>query len=120
MTVIRLLPLLALAAAPALAAPGGQIGTLPLGPYVCEHPGDASGPAGIRAPEHDFAIANASSYVAEGQRGSYLLTGDVVAMTSGPKAGQRFRKVGGGFLRAIGADGKNGALRCVRQVVNNR
>ncbi|MGH6788034.1 MAG: hypothetical protein ACREBO_14505 [Novosphingobium sp.] len=120
MTMIRVFPLLALVAAPALAAPGGPIGTLPLGAYVCELPGDAAGPAGVRVPEQDFTVANASSYVAAGQRGSYLLTGDLVAMTSGPKAGQRFRKLGGGFLRSVESGGANGSLRCVRQVVNNR
>ena len=117
----RFLSFLALsAAAPALAAPGGPIGTLPLGSYVCELPGDAAGPAGLRTPVQDFRVLNASSYETGGGRGAYLMTGDVVTMTSGPKLGQRFHKLGGGFLRLIEGDGRDGPLRCVRQVVNNR
>ena len=120
MIMIRFLLLFALVAAPAFAAPGGPIGTLPLGVYRCELPGDAAGPVGVRVAKEDFTIANASSYAAEGGRGTYLLTGDVLAMTSGPKAGQRFRRLSDGFLRRIEPDGSDGPLRCVRGVVNNR
>lgn len=104
----------------ALAAPGGPIGTMPLGSYVCELPGDAMGAAGVRVPEQDFTILNASSYEAGGTPGTYLLTGDVLTMTAGPKQGQRFRKVSNNFVRLIEPDGSTGDLRCVRQVSNNR
>jgi hypothetical protein len=115
-----LLLLIILAAGPAIAAPGGPIATLQLGAYVCELPGDATGPAGVRMPVEDFSIINASSYATVSGRGSYLLTGDVMIVTSGPKKGQRFRRVSTSFLRLLGADGTEGTLRCVRQVTNNR
>ena len=109
-----------LAASPSLGAPGGPIDTLQLGDYVCEMPGDATGPAGYRVEEEDFTVTNASSYVARGGRGSYLLTGDQVTITSGPKKGQRFHRVSASFLRLVQADGSDSNLRCVRQVSNNR
>jgi hypothetical protein len=112
--------LAALATGPVIAAPGGPIATLQLGSYVCELPGDATGPAGLRVPDQDFAIINASSYAAAGGRGSYLLTGDTVAVTSGPKKGQRFTRVSNSFLRLIDANGTDSPLRCIRQVTNNR
>lgn len=112
--------LLLLAAAPAIGAPGGAIGTMQRGYYTCELPGDAAGPAGQRVPDSDFTITNASSYEAAGQSGTYLLTGDVMTMTSGPMQGQRYRRKSDNFLRLIAPDGSDSALRCVRQVSNNR
>jgi len=104
-----------LAAVPADAVPGGALGTLETGKYYCELPGDASGPVGRHVPDADFRVISASSYEAEGRIGSYLLTGDRVTMTSGPRQGRKFHRVGRGFLRAVEADGSDGALRCVRQ-----
>jgi hypothetical protein len=112
--------LLLLAAAPALGAPGGAIGTMQRGHYVCELPGDAAAAAGQRVPDSDFSITNASSYQSAGLAGTYLLTDDVLTMTSGPMQGQRYRKKSGNFLRLIAPDGSDSALRCVRQVSNNR
>jgi hypothetical protein len=112
--------LLVLLAGPALAAPGGAIGTMQRGHYVCELPGDATGLAGRRVPDSDFTITNASSYEAAGLSGTYLLTGDVLTMTSGPMASQRYRRKSANFLRLIAPDGSDSALRCVRQVTNNR
>ncbi len=109
----------ALIASPALAATGGELDTLPLGGYVCELPGDATGPVGIRAPEADFTIANASSYNTAAGSGAYLLTGDQVVMTSGPQRGTHYRRVYGGFLRKLDAGGSDSPLRCIRQVRNN-
>ncbi len=116
------LPLAALAAAGAAleAAPGGPIDYLPLGDYVCELPGDATGPAGIRQPGQSFSVINATTYTTATGRGSYLLTGDRLVLTSGPKRGQRFHRLSQNFLRELGPDGRDGALRCVRQVTNNR
>ena len=111
---------LGLAALPAAAAPGGAIATMQQGSYACELPGDVTGPAGQRVAAEDFAVVNASVYTAGGGRGSYLLTGDQLTMTSGPKRGQRFHKLSDGFLRRVEADGSDGLLRCVRRVVNNR
>jgi len=119
---MRSIPLLLLAtiASAALAAPGGPIDTLQLGTYACELPGDAAGPAGLRQPGDDFAIVNASSYAAGGKRGTYLLTGSVVQMTSGPLKGARYAKLSDNFLRKLTADGSHSDLRCVRAVTNNR
>jgi hypothetical protein len=108
-----------LLAAPALAVPGGDIATLPIGDYVCELPGDAAGPAGLHMPDEDFAVVTASSYRARGSLGSYLLTGKHVVMTSGVHRGKRYHRLSDGFLRRIGPDGKDSALRCVRRKRNN-
>lgn len=116
----RLIMLAVLAAGPALATPGGPIDTLQQGTYVCELPGDATGPAGVRQHQHDFTVITASSYVTEAGRGTYLLTGDTVTFTSGPKRGEKFNRLSDNFLRKAGPDGQDGDLRCVRQVVNNR
>ena len=106
-------------APPALAAPGGDIATLPIGDYICELPGDAAGPAGRHVPAEDFAVVTASSYRALGTLGSYLLTGRQLVMTSGVHKGKRYHRLSGGFLRRIGADGKDSSLRCVRHIRNN-
>src|SRR5690606_33428043 len=103
----------ALAAAPAMGVPGGEIGTLEIGRYTCELPGDALGPRGVHVPAEDFAVVHGSSYRAEGVRGTYLLTGDDVVMTSGPRKGARYRRVNEGFLRKQNADGSDSDLRCV-------
>jgi hypothetical protein len=107
------------AASSALATPGGQIGTLQQGDYVCELPGDATGPAGIRQEQQNFTIHNSSRYSTSAGRGTYLLTSDQVTMTSGPKKGQRFKRLSANFLREVDATGKETDLRCVRRVRNN-
>lgn len=108
-----------LAANPARAVPGGDLGTLETGRYVCELPGDASGAAGNRLDDAGFRIVSASSYAAEGRIGSYLLTGDMLVMTSGPRKGERYHRISRGFLRLVGSDGKDTTLRCVRATRNN-
>lgn len=90
-----------------------------IGQYFCELPGDATGPVGLHAPDEDFAIVNASSYRAQKQMGSYLLTGDTLVMTSGPHEGKRYHRLTSGFLRRIGDDGKDTDLRCIRRRRNN-
>lgn len=104
---------------PAVAAPGGPLDSLSPGRYVCELPGDATGPAGLRQDQETFVVLNASAYESLAGRGTYLLTGDVVTITSGPKNGQRFRRISTNFLRKLSLDGQDSALRCVRRVVNN-
>ena len=122
MIMTRQIPLLLLAACAgsASAAPGGPIDTLQLGDYSCELPGDALGPAGIRQPASDFTIVTASSYMAGGKRGTYLLTGNTLQLTSGPMKGVRFAKLSDNFLRMLDGAGMETSLRCVRQVINNR
>ncbi len=102
-----------------LAASGGQIDVLRTGSYVCELPGDAAGLAGVHQPAEDFAVVNASNYAVGGARGSYLLTGEQMTITSGPKRGARYRRVSGGTLRALDGAGRDTALHCVRGVPNN-
>jgi len=58
-------------------------------------------------------VVNASSYVAHGQRGTYLLTGDFARVTSGPLKGNRYHQLSEGFLRLIGEDGQDSELRCI-------
>jgi hypothetical protein len=100
--------------------PGGQIGVLQQGLYVCELPGDATGAAGIRQTGQDFSVHNASRYSTPTGRGTYLLTGDLVEMTSGPKRGQKYRKLSNNFLRELDTASRETDLRCVRRVQNNR
>lgn len=83
--------LLALAAVPAAAVPGGEIGTLAQGPWTCETPGDALA-LPVPLPALSFRIVPDSSYLApDGTRGTYLLLGDVLRMTSGPFDGRTLR-----------------------------
>jgi len=114
-----ILPLLALVPGFALASPepspvpGGRIGTLPIGIYTCEMPGDAAGPAGKPVADHEFRVVNASSYKAGGTRGSYLFTGSRVTMTGGKLKGLILHRMSEGFLRKVNKDGSDGEMRCV-------
>lgn len=118
---IRPAVLLAVVALPvaAVAAPGGLIDVLQVGTYACELPGDAAGPAGIRQPDRDFTIVNATTYTSGAGRGSYLLTGTRLQMTTGPRKGERYVKLSDNFLRLLDANGQPSELRCIRRVVNN-
>jgi len=107
-------------ATPLAAAPVDAIGTLAIGRFVCELPGDALGPAGIRQPDADFAILNASAYQSAAGRGSYLLVGEMMTFTSGPRKGEKYHRISANFLRRLNPDGSDGALRCVRRNRNNR
>lgn len=91
---------------------GGALGTLPIGTYRCELPGDAAGRAGIRQAERDFRITGASTYTSAGERGTYLMRGNRVQMTSGPMRGQQYAVMGNGFVREVNANGSPGRLRC--------
>ena len=115
-----LLPALVVAASgAALAVPGGPIDVLAPAAYACEMPGDATNAAGYRVDAESFAIANSTSYFTPEGRGTYLLTGDDLLLTSGPKKGNRYRRISDNFLRKLGPDGKETELRCVRKVLNN-
>lgn len=115
-----LLPALLVAASgAALAVPGGPIDLLAPAAYACEMPGDATNAAGYRVDAENFAIANSTSYFTPEGRGTYLLTGDDLVLTSGPKNGNRYHRVSDNFLRKLGPDGKETELRCVRKVLNN-
>jgi hypothetical protein len=86
--------------------------TVGQGRWTCELPGDAT-TAPTPQPAENFNIVPDSSYVAGGQRGTYLLLGNTFTMTSGPFAGRRFVKVGLSMIR-LGRDGEREPLRCVR------
>ena len=112
-----LLPLALLAAPAAAGEPGqagGKLGTLPLGRYLCELPGDVTGPASVPIDGAWFDIVNASSYDAEGGSGTYLLTGKRVVFTRGPMKGARFERVSGRRLDRVDLDGELARMRCVR------
>ena len=109
----------ALLAAPAAAVPGGDIDTLELGRYTCELPGDALTERGVHVPEADFEVIFGSSYRAGGKTGTYVLTGDQVVMTSGPKMGERYHRLSLGFLRKQNKDGSDSDLRCIIANRNN-
>lgn len=96
-------------------AQGEDIGTIERGNYVCELPGDATGPAGIAQPQADFVIDSASRYSSAQGTGTYLRRGDLVTFTSGPRNGEAYRIIGHNFLRKLEADGTPGRLRCIRQ-----
>lgn len=110
--------LLALSAA-ALAVPGGPIDVLAPAAYACEMPGDATNAAGYRVDAENFVIENSNSYSTPAGHGTYLLTGDDLVLTSGPKRGDRYHRVSDNFLRKLGPDGQETPLRCVRKVLNN-
>lgn len=101
------------------AVPGGLIDTLPQGKYTCELPGNAGGPVRVAASEFDFTVILGSSYRVDGQRGSYLLTGDLVQMTGGKLKGLKLHRISNGFLRRIDANGQDGELRCVLAAPGN-
>jgi hypothetical protein len=105
--------------APAAAVPGGDIDTLELGKYTCELPGDAEGERGVHVPEADFSVIFGSSYRSGSETGTYLLTGDQIVMTSGPRMGERYHRLSQGFLRKQKADGSDSDLRCVTTNRNN-
>lgn len=105
--------------AAAWAVPGGRIGVLAPAAYLCEMPGDATGPVGYRVDAENFEVVDSTSYRVGEARGTYLLTGDDLVLTSGPKRGNRYTRVSDNYLRKLGPDGKVSSLRCVRTVVNN-
>ena len=111
--VLFLIPLLLLAAGP-LAARPGPLATLTLGRYICERPAEPGTLLAVTDAAASFAVTTASRYVAaDGTRGTYLLTGDTVEMTSGMLVGTRLVRLRQSFLRVLEADGVPGPTRCV-------
>lgn len=99
---------------PAHAVPGGKLGTLAAGLWFCELPGDAATPA-LARPEENFSSVPDSSYVTpNGARGTYLLLGDRLTMTSGPREGDRYVLESAGMLRKLLPSGGTAPLRCIR------
>lgn len=111
---LSLAALALLTAAPAIATPGGQLGTLPRGNYQCGTPGLAGERPVHLLPELDFKVVNGSSYERDGERGTYLHTGDSVVFTTGTMRGERFLRISENMIRKLGEDGQPAELRCVR------
>lgn len=95
-------------------AAAGPLSTLTLGRYVCERPTEPGSQLAVADPRISFAVTTASRYVAsDGTRGTYLLTGGTVEMTSGPLAGTRLVRLRERFLRVLDGDGTPRSTRCV-------
>jgi hypothetical protein len=121
---LRLLRASGVLAATALSLPVGasEIGPVKVmkqGHYLCETPGNALGKTGIHQPQEDFSILHGSVYGSGDLTGIYLLTGDILRFTSGPRKGDKFRRVSENFLRKLDKDGQDTNLRCIRSVLNN-
>ncbi len=72
----------------------GMLAILQHGEWQCALPGDAGGEAFVEVPEEAFRIGTASSYINPEGTGIYLLRGNEVLFTRGPKKDQRFRLLG--------------------------
>lgn len=106
---------LALIPVAAAAQAQGPIATAERGAYVCELPGTAAGKAGYEQPERNFRIESSSRYSSSQGAGTYLMRGHRIEFTSGPRKGEAYQVIRAGFVRAIGANGTPGRLRCVRE-----
>ena len=96
-------------------APGGMLQTMPHGTYQCALPGDAGSEAYVVVEAESFRISTASRYESAGGGGTYLLRGDDLTFTRGPKKGERFERVGDNQLRKLDASGGKSDLLCTRQ-----
>lgn len=95
--------------------PGGVLGILAHGTWECALPGDAGGEAFVPVAEESFHIGTASSYrTPDGARGIYLLRGDQLVFTRGPKKDQRYRVRGENTLQKLNPDGTDSRLICTR------
>jgi hypothetical protein len=93
---------------------GGVLGILQHGLWQCALPGDADGEAFIEVPEEAFRIGTASSYQSAEGEGIYLLRGNELLFTRGPKQNQRFRLRGENTLQKLDPDGNESKLICTR------
>ena len=97
------------------AAPSsGMLRTMPHGAYECALPGDAGGKAYRVVAEEGFRISTASRYSVNGDTGTYILRGDKLTFTAGPKNGEKFDRVGENQLRKVKLDGTKSELLCTR------
>lgn len=113
--------ILSLFAAGFLASPAHAdlLKTMPHGPYECALPGDAASQAWIPQESEGFTISRASRYRNAEGRGTYILKGNELTFTAGPKNGEQLRRTGSNELREINEDGSTGRMICVR-VGSNR
>lgn len=117
---MRVLLILSLWAAGAVAAisPASaekRIETVQRGTYACELPGNAAGSVAVPRPAMDFRIKSASRYSSSSGSGIYLYRMGTMEFTSGPRKGEKYRVLRGGFMRMLDADGEPGRLRCIRR-----
>ena len=92
----------------------GMLRTMPHGAYECAWPGDAGGNAYRVVAEEGFRISTASRYSVNSQTGTYILRGDKLTFTAGPKNGERFDRVGENQLRKVERNGTKSELLCTR------
>ncbi|MEM6477206.1 MAG: elongation factor P [Pseudomonadota bacterium] len=92
---------------------GGMLKTMPQGRYQCALPGDAAGAAYKPVAAESFSIGAASSYRSSDGSGAYILRGDQLTFTRGPKKGERFKRVGTNQLRKM-AGSTETKLLCTR------
>ena len=112
--IVPALVALFLSTGPAQAVPGGELGTLEIGKWFCEMPGDAAAPP-VPVPAETFTAVPDSTYIsASGVAGSYLLLGEDLVMTTGALKGHRFHLDSAATLHRIDKDGDEIDLRCVR------
>ncbi len=91
-----------------------RLATLPMGQYQCALPGDATGVPFRVQEELSFRITGASSYRTETARGTYLLEGDTVTFTRGPRKDMKLKRMRTGLLQWVKEDGTLGRIRCSR------
>ena len=96
-----------LAASPAEAPPGGMLRTMPHGTYQCAVPGDAGSSAFKVVDAETFHIRATSSYSNDEGSGTYILRGNELTFTRGPKKDQRLTRISTNQL-------KRGAMICTR------
>lgn len=92
----------------------GMLGVLQRGTWQCALPGSAGGAAFEVVEAESFTIGTASSYTNDKGSGIYLLRGNQLVFTRGPKKDERFLMVGDNTLQKIEADGTPGKLICTR------
>ena len=115
MKVLAIIPaILAFAATPAGAVPGGNLGVLLNGPWTCEIPGDAVVRPVAQQADNFRIVADSSYVIADGSSGTYLRLGNEVRMTSGPFNGRRFLMSSDAMMRLLDGQGRRTGLRCVR------
>lgn len=99
----------------AAAPSSGVLGILPHGIYQCALPGDAGSEAFRTVPTESFRIGTASSYANDEGSGIYLLRGNELVFTRGPKKDERFRRLGDNTLQKLNPDGSLSKLICTRR-----
>ncbi|MEP0391493.1 MAG: elongation factor P [Erythrobacter sp.] len=93
---------------------GGMLRTMPHGEYECTLPGDAGGAAYKVVNAEGFRISTASRYRNSAGTGTYILRGNKLTFTAGPKNGELFERVGENQLLKTDAKGERSELLCTR------